>query len=240
MANENCGHRDRVRERILKEGLDGFQDHEVLEALLFQTIPRKDTNKLAHRLLTKFGSFANVFNASPKQLTEVEGVSEVTACYIAVIKETWRRYVTSEREVSKIRGVAQAVEYAKALLSYSGVERAMVIYLDFSSSAILVEECNSGQADRVNIEIKNIVSSALRVNAAAVVMCQTHVKGLAKPSDADDVFTRQLCLALSSVDVVLAEHAIFADSGDVFSYRESGLLAKMQQNYIDYFNVKQR
>ena len=240
MSNENCGHRDRMRERLLKDGLDGFQDHEVLEMLLYHTIPRKDTNKLAHKLLHKFGSFANVMNASPQQLMTVDGISEVTACYISVVKETWRRYVLSAKEVSKIQGVSQALEYAKSLLAFSGTERAIVVYLNFSSNAILVEEFNSGQIDRVNVEVKNIVATAMRTNAAAVVLCHTHINGLPDPSQADDVFTNQLCLALCGVDVVLAEHAIFTDDGNVYSYRESGKLAQIQNEYQRILTVKQR
>ena len=67
MANVNNGHRQRVRERMLKEGLDGFQDHEILELLLYQSIPRKDTNKIAHKLLLAFGNLSNVINASPNR-----------------------------------------------------------------------------------------------------------------------------------------------------------------------------
>ena len=87
MAHENDGHRARLRERMIKEGLDSFQDHEVLELLLFQYLPRKDTNKLAHTLLDKFGSFAGVLNASPQQLMTVEGVSEATACNLGCSKK---------------------------------------------------------------------------------------------------------------------------------------------------------
>ena len=79
MAEVNKGHRQRMRERMMKEGLDGFADHEILELLLFQYIPRKDTNKIAHNLLDKFGGLVNVLNAAPEQLMLVDGVSEVTA-----------------------------------------------------------------------------------------------------------------------------------------------------------------
>ena len=87
MAHVNDGHRQRLRERMQKEGLDGFQDHEILELLLFQSVPRKDTNKLAPTLLARFGSLYNVLNSSPEQLMLVNGVSIVTACNLSMLKE---------------------------------------------------------------------------------------------------------------------------------------------------------
>ena len=106
MANVNQGHRERLRQRMMKEGLQSFQDHEVLELLLFQYLPRKDTNKIAHDLLNKFGSFANVLNASPQQLQQVKGISQVTACNIALLKEVFLRYRASDAVKMSLAGIA--------------------------------------------------------------------------------------------------------------------------------------
>ena len=58
-SNVHVGHRDRMRERFLLAGPDGFADHELLEMLLYGVIPRGNTNEIAHRLLDEFGSFSN-------------------------------------------------------------------------------------------------------------------------------------------------------------------------------------
>lgn len=67
------GHRERMKSRFVEAGLDGFNDHNALEMLLFYAVPRKDTNELAHRLLKQFGSLASVFEQSTRSLCALTG-----------------------------------------------------------------------------------------------------------------------------------------------------------------------
>ena len=66
------GHRQRLKDRFQKEGLDGFTEVQALELLLFYALPRQDTNPIAHRLLERFGSFSNVLDASVERLPKTE------------------------------------------------------------------------------------------------------------------------------------------------------------------------
>ena len=68
------GHRERLRRRFLENGLDGFNELNALELLLFYAIPRRDTNELAHALIDRFGSLQGVFEASPQELGETPGI----------------------------------------------------------------------------------------------------------------------------------------------------------------------
>ena len=92
MANEHSGHRDRLRERYLSEGLDSFAPHNVLELLLFYSVPRRDTNVLAHRLIEQFGSLVGVLNAGPEQLAQVEGIGMNAAVHRHHVADIARRY----------------------------------------------------------------------------------------------------------------------------------------------------
>ena len=85
------GHRGRVKRRFLANGLDGFDEHTMLELLLFYSIPRADVNPLAHSLIAKFGSLAGVFDAPVEELTAVEGVSENTATLIKLVPQISRQ-----------------------------------------------------------------------------------------------------------------------------------------------------
>ena len=94
------GHRQRMRERFCREGLDGFADHEVLELLLFDCIPNGNVNPLAHDLLDAFGSLHGVLEAQPEQLMAVKGVGVRTATGIgrngfisSASAPTWRCWV---------------------------------------------------------------------------------------------------------------------------------------------------
>lgn len=208
-----------------------FQDHEVLEMLLFQYLPRQDTNKLSHRLLDKFGSLAGVLNASPDQLRMVDGVSEVTACNLALLKEVWRRYKISDAERKSLSGFYSIVEYAEELMTENYAERFVAVYVDHSTRYMYRETYSSQSSDQVVLETKNIVATALRLGAAGVIVFHCHVDGVCAPSSADIGFTQQLLIALASVRVALLEHIIFNNQKDYYSFFMHGDISEMQKNY---------
>ena len=231
MAHENNGHRARLRERMMREGLSNFQDHEVLEMLLFQYLPYKDTNKIAHNLLDKFGSFAGVLNASPEQLMTVSGVSEVTACNIAVLKEVWLRYKRSEAQKIRLDGLKSIIEYAKTLIAESYTERLVVVYVDNSTRFVYRDEFASDSSQELRLDPKSIMTSAMRVGAAGVILFHCHVNGECRPSSDDLRFTEKLMFALASINVVLLEHIIFNNESEHYSFFHSGDIGKLEEKY---------
>lgn len=231
MADENKGHRARLRERMMKEGLASFKDHEVLELLLFQSIPRRDTNKLAHRLLDQFGSLAGVLNATPDRLMMVKGVSEVTACNLAMLKEVWRRYKASEAETVALKGFNSIVDYAKKLMAESYTERLVAVYVDHDTRYLYRDVFTSDSNDSVSVDIKRIVSTAMRTGASGVILFHCHPHGLCSPSEADMEFTEKLTFALASIELSLLEHIIFNDSGKYYSFFCNKVMEKIQQKF---------
>lgn len=235
MAQENNGHRARLRERMMKEGLDNFQDHEVLELLLYQYLPRKDTNKIAHNLLSKFGSFAGVLNAKPDQLMTVEGISEVTACNIAMLKEVLVRYRRSQARTINLGSMESIIKYAHTLVADNYCEKLVVVYVDHSTNYLYSDVFTSHSIDKVNVEIKQIVSSAMRTNAAGVMLFHCHVKGVCQPSKADVDFTNQLLVALASMGIVVLEHIIFNNRNEHYSFYTQKLMDELTANYKKAF-----
>ena len=177
MSQHNEGHRERLRERMLKEGLGSFQDHEVLELLLFQYIPRKDTNKIAHALLDQFGSIYNILNAPPEQLMTVDGVSKMTACNLSMLKEVLQRYIRGQSSRKKFAGVQSMIDYAKLLISNCYVEQLVFVFVDNTTTYLHHEIYTSNDTQRVTIDVKKIVATAVRVGATGVVVshCQEAV-----------------------------------------------------------------
>ena len=236
MAHENDGHRSRLRERMLKEGLSSFQDHEVLELLLFQYIPRKDTNKIAHNLLDKFGSFSGILNALPEQLMTVDGISQVTACNLAMLKEVFQRYKLSDTKKISLKGLSSIVKYAQLLSADSYTERLVAVYVDHSTNFLYQEDFTSNSATQVNVDSKRIVSTAMRVNAAGVMLFHCHVDGECKPSDDDIRFTEKLYFALASINLVLLEHMIFNGKGDYYSFFKENAIDEMAKKFVNTLN----
>ena len=85
------GHRERLRNKFL-EAKDSFEDHELLELLLFYSIPRANTNEIAHDLLDRFGSLQGVFNADVPALMQVEHLGEKSAIFLKTVSEILLRY----------------------------------------------------------------------------------------------------------------------------------------------------
>ena len=231
MAHENDGHRTRLRQRLMKEGASNFQNHEVLELLLFGSVPRKDTNKLAHNLLNKFGGFSGVLNASPEQLMEVSGVSVVTACNLAILKEVFHRYKKDEQDKSKLKGLSSIIRYVQSTISDSFYERFVVVYVDGSTTFLQEEEFTSDNTSEVNVDIKKIVATAMRINAEGVVLFHCHSSGPCKPSEEDKHYTEKLYFALASMNIALLEHMIFNKDKQYYSFHESGIMQQLVDKY---------
>ena len=235
MANVNNGHRQRLRERMLSEGLDGFKDHEILELLLFQSIPRKDTNKLAHTLLERFGNLTNVLNAQPEQLMMVKGISQATACNLAMLKEVWRRYKRDEKDKISLENVANILQYARRLVAESYRERLVVVYVDRGTKFLYSEEyVSDDDSHSIRADIKKIVSCAVRLQASGIMLFHCHVQGNCKPSVDDFKFTEKLIFALGGLEIVLLEHIIFNAEGKYYSFYSEGDIDRIVQEY----NVK--
>lgn len=231
MAHENDGHRTRLRERLMKEGASNFQDHEVLELLLFGSVPRKDTNKLAHTLLNKFGGFSGVLNASPSQLMSIKGVSTVTACNLAILKEVFQRYRKNEQEKSKLKGVASIIKYFQSTISESFYEKLVVVYVDEATTFIQEEEFTSDSTNEVNVDIKRIVSTAMLLNAGGVMLFHCHCNGPCEPSDEDKYFTEKLYFILAPLKIALLDHMIFNSKEEFFSFYNSGIMHEIADKY---------
>ncbi|HBC93395.1 MAG TPA: hypothetical protein DCZ10_11005 [Pelotomaculum sp.] len=218
------GHRQRVKSRYLSEGLDSFEDHQVLELLLFYCIPMKDTNELAHKIIGAFGSLANIFEADPKDICKRCGVSENTAILLSIIPSLTRRYFMDKWGEKPVLGSsAKAGEYAVSLFTGRTYEVFYVICLDSQNRvnyAVLVHE---GTINETPVYPRIIVETVLRYQANSVILAHNHPGGSMRPSDADLQITKRIIAALEAISVHVADHIIVA--GDrYFSFAEKGLI----------------
>ena len=230
MTNVNEGHRGRMRTRLLKEGMNSFQDHEVLEVFLFPCIPRKDTNKLAHDLINKFGSVSNVMDASPEQLMTVKGISTATACHMAAVRELWRRYHYSATQKIPLRSIGDIIKYTQIIMADNYTEKLVVAYLDASSNLLVTEEY-AGNTHSVNVDLKKLVATALNSNAAGIILFHCHVDGVCEPSLDDWNFTERVFDTLTNLHIMLLEHIIFNNNGQYYSFYKEKDLERLALEY---------
>ena len=207
------GHRGRLKQRFLSDGLDRFNEINALELLLFYAIPREDTNPIAHRLLDRFGSFSAVLDADYNDLLEVQGVSDHTATYLKMLPEAARYYESSKMgqkiELSTLTDIGEFL-----IRKYVGVlkETVYMLMLDNKRCLLGVEKVHEGSVSSAAISVRRLAETALKKRAAFVVISHNHPSGLAIPSSDDLLVTRNMKAAFDTLEIQLVDHFIVAEN----------------------------
>lgn len=217
----HSGHRQRLRNRFIENGLDGFNDHEILELLLFYCIPRKDTNELAHKLLDHFGSLSAVFNASVEQLMVVNGISTSAAVFITMIAPVCRRYNDDFDKIKKLKDPENCGEYFVKYYKNLKVEQVTVLCLDSACRVLGFEKVCEGDANAVMINFRKLVEKVVKYpNCNACIIAHNHPNGIALPSRDDISATAELKQTLAAMGITLVDH-ILVDQDDYISMASS-------------------
>jgi len=216
------GHRNRLRQKFIKSGFEGFHDYEILELLLTYVIPRKDTKPIAKALIAKFKTIHNVLDATVEELSKVEGMGENSAIFIKFIRETISEYfkerAMNQRAFTDLKGL---VDYLKAVIGGNSNEIVHVLYLNSKNELIHSEDLSEGTVSEAVAFPRRIVEGALRHKATSVILAHNHPGGIPEPSESDDRLTDAVKKALKTVDVMLQEHIIITENS-YFSYRKNG------------------
>ena len=224
MENIHQGHREKMRQRFLKSGLEGFADHEALELLLFYAIPRQDTNPIAHRLMERYGSLSAVLSAPAEDLKKVEGIGESAAVLLKAAGQIAQKArlsdATAQRPLTDVEAVG-----AYLLERYAGETHEMLyeLCLDQKGKLLACKRLSEGSASSAALDIRKVVENAILTSASAVILAHNHPSGIALPSDDDCAATTQAARALQTIGVTLADHIVVADD-DFVSMAQSGYL----------------
>ncbi|MBQ3155270.1 MAG: RadC family protein [Clostridia bacterium] len=211
MAKEypHAGHRKRLRERFLLGGAEALSETELLEMLLFYSVPRVDTKPLAQKLLQAFGSLDGVLAASPADLHAFASVSDGTDALFSLV-----RYLNERNayQMGKARFSSPAFIESYLPMQFQGYthERALLFYLDDSGSMIHRQCILSGTENAIRISWRSVAETAKRVGASALILAHNHPNGIALPSGADLVTTKNLYHTLKAQNILLLEHYIVA------------------------------
>lgn len=226
MENLHEGHRKRMRERFIKSGLDDFAPHNVLEFLLFYSIPRGDTNPIAHRLIDSFGSLSGVFDATLEELMKVKGVGESTAILISMVPQMARKYLEDKADSVNVMGGCSDIG-AYLLPKFVGRtnEALMMVSIDNKNKIISCSVVAEGTVDSAKVSRRRVMEEAMKVNATRVILAHNHPRGVAVPSSEDVVMTREIGKLFAQVGIELVDHIIIADD-DYVSMAASGFSIK--------------
>ena len=220
------GHRQRLRERFVKNGLQGFADYEVVELLLTLAIPRSDVKQPANKLITRFGSLRGILDASLEEVQKTDGIGSVTPVALRIVREAANLYLQQSAEQSN--SLIDHETLAKFWRDKIGAlpnEVFQVGYLDSGYRLLRegIDTLEEGTIDRTTVYPRRVVEAALRRNAAVLVFANNHPNGHVQPSEQDKVLTRALVLAATTVEIKVLDHLIVSPD-KVFSFRREGLL----------------
>ncbi|MBR5122694.1 MAG: DNA repair protein RadC [Anaerotignum sp.] len=224
MSNIHEGHRDRMRSRFLQEGADGFADHEILEMLLYGTIPRGDTNEIAHHLLDEFGSISNLIEADPHEITKTAGVGLKSGVFLSLLHELVRRYEKEKLEMKPaLTSILRTVDYCKALVAFRPTECFYVIFLDGRRQILHTSKISEGTVNDTAVSPRIVVEKALRYKATGVVLCHNHPNGTVKPSFDDIQLTLSLKKLMQPLGIDVVDHIVIG-ANEYFSFFENDML----------------
>jgi len=206
-------HRERLRTRFLNSP-DSFEDHEILELILFYVIPRKNTNETAHKLLETFGSLENVLKADYVNLLSVNGVGEKSARQLKLVFDIYNR-INEQKSQNKRNMLDKSAvsDYLVSRMSKYNDEVLMLLMLNLSGELIRSAVIGIGGKNFVNIDIRKIVEPAYACGAASVIIAHNHPGGRLIPSAEDISATAHVYSSLKPLHIQLSEHYIVNSDG---------------------------
>ncbi|KQT53221.1 hypothetical protein ASG43_18525 [Aureimonas sp. Leaf454] len=208
------GHRDRLRERFAEAGPAALADYELLELVLFRTIPRRDVKPIAKALMKRFGSLSEVLNAPAARLSEIAGMGAASALDLTILAALNARALRSgviEREV--LSSWAAVLAYCKAAMAYEAREQFRILFLDKKNALIADEVQQTGTVDHTPVYPREVVRRALELSATAVILVHNHPSGDPTPSRADIEMTKTIVETAKPLGIAVHDHIIVGRSG---------------------------
>ncbi|WP_188608555.1 RadC family protein [Chelatococcus reniformis] len=210
----HVGHRDRLRARFRDAGGEALPDYELLELLLFRSVPRRDVKPLAKALIKRFGSFAEVLAAPVARLREVDGVGETITIDLKVVEAAARRLTRgsiAKRPVLSSWG--QVIEYCRSAMAFAEREHFRVLFLDKRNALIADEEQQRGTVDHTPVYPREVVKRALELSASAIILVHNHPSGDPTPSSVDVRMTKEIATIAKSLGIALHDHIVVGRDG---------------------------
>ena len=220
----HTGHRQRLRERLLKGDADTLPDYELLELVLFRALPRVDTKPLAKALIDRFGSFADVVSAKPERLREVKGVGESVVAELKLVQFAALRLAQADvLHRDALTSWSALIDYCKASMAYHDKEQFRILFLDRKNKVIADEIQQEGTVDHTPVYPREVIKRALELSATAIILVHNHPSGDPTPSRADIDMTKLIVEAAEKLSITVHDHVIIGREGHA-SFRQLGLI----------------
>ena len=222
--NIHQGHRQRLKQKFLENGIEALEPHEALELLLFYSIPQRNTNDIAHELINRFGNLTAVFDAPVKSLCEVKNISENSAVLLKLIPQMLRYYQVTPDKALSMDNMDFVKKYFSSL--YIGVknEEFKVCCLDNNLQVVSCNTLAVGSSSEVVVTARMVAKAAFDSNTQHIILSHNHPDTFPKPTKEDISFTNNLFGKLKPIGIDILDH-IIVGKGEVISMRQCGVMS---------------
>ncbi len=210
----HAGHRDRLRQRFARAGDQALADYELLELILYRSIPRRDTKPVAKALIAAFGSFGAVLGSDAKRLADVPGMGEASALDLKIVAAAGRRLAREAiEETPVLTSWSAVIDYCTAAMAYEAREQFRILFLDKKNRLIADEVQQTGTVDHAPVYPREVLRRSVELHATAIILVHNHPSGDPTPSRADIEMTRRVIEVLTPVNIIVHDHIIIGKSG---------------------------
>ena len=229
--HKGAGHRQRLRERFLKSGLEGFHDYEVIELLLTFATPRKDCKDAAKAALAEFKTLQGILEASSYELCKIKGIGPKNSLGIKLVKAVSDRYREKKLiQKNPLNNSRELMDFLNHDIGDKTREYFKIIFLDSKNRVVGTETHSKGTLTASSVYPREVVSSAIANKAAALIFAHNHPSGDPQPSQDDIAITRQLVYAGKVMGLSVHEHIIVGDNC-YYSFADQGQISQMSREF---------
>lgn len=218
--NLHKGHRQRMWKKYSEYGLDIFNEHEILEMLLYMCIPRSNTNDTAHKLIERFGSLKEVLNAPRGELVKVDNIGDNSALLISFINDIIRYINARSLKPVVFKNSDTIIDHCMNYFCDNDTESLAVFLVDKNMCVFKTLDYRLGRQGS-DVNFNDIVSGVMKSNCKSIVLAHNHPDGGAYSSNNDLIFTRHMYTLMNSISVELIDHIVI-QGGNGYSIRNSG------------------
>jgi len=220
-VNLHAGHRERMRRKFIRSKGIGFSPHELLEMLLYYSIPRANTNETAHLLLQQFGSLYALFTEGDYQaFKSFPGIGDKSAVLLSLIGEILNSSTSQERGSEFLYDYSDFCQFfLNQLQQEHNNEIMMAVCLSDNMQIVRCDRIETGLPNTVKVHLNKIAKFVFQANCTALVLSHNHPGGEALPSYQDVAETKLLCERLKMLEIDLLDHVIVGN-GKAYSMAE--------------------
>ena len=231
-ARSTEGHRKRLKERFNQSGLSAFLDYEIVELLLTLGTPRKDCKPQAKEAIKRFGTLRGVLEAPSEELRKIKGITAHNVFVIKFMQDLAREFLKEQiLDRPYCRSSREVFDYLYHSMRDLRKEVFKVMFLDSQNRVVAIKDLFEGTLNASVIYPREIIQSAVKHNAAALIFVHNHPAGNPQPSDNDKQITQDLVFAGNIMQIKVLDHIIIGEN-HYFSFADAGLIEEYNSNFL--------